>query len=555
MKVFFILRYILSVDRYVKNIILMGFLGSSLEVFSGVLIAATLGKTMSFLVSAGTESTDFYYTLFGHAITFDFATLLVLGGGCLLFSTCVNGFIQLKLNECAARIGALFASSIIVSWLSNVPRDLSDVQLNESEIQKKAVSDSQRLTVAVIQPLLTAMPKVFLILLCAAAISVVFPESLVVLGLIGLTLSVPLMGLRRLIKRNGAALTRYDVERFGALRATLDLADEIIVYGLHEKILLRLKDKLDSHAVTYGRGVGLSSLPRYIVELVVFGVALVGAAFVVLGDVSLLEKDASKVALVLVIILKVVPAMQVVLTSVARINGSSQLFLDLSEEAPIGKYAKRKSLQVSSLSEQALMTDVESISANGLTVSLVSNKITYPDFTAYQHEMTVIKGRSGSGKTTLTRAILGLVESTGGVDFGIHDGRSYQRIGYCSQTPPAFSGTVASNLLLGPDAALALNDELSLAAKEMLMLPFGYQVSEGGRNLSGGQRVRMGIARAVLSGRPVLIFDEPTNGQDAETVEKIINVLQIAKAGRVVMVVSHDPRLITIADNVVDLDH
>lgn len=554
MKIINILVYIFSLDRYAKKLLFLGFFASALEVASGVLIAWTLGSTISFLISAGTASTDVGFTIFSYSVIFSFSTIISLGAISLLVSTCLNGYIQLKLNEFSAGIGALFAHSIIVSWLADVPHDLENHQLNDSEIQKKAISDSQRLTVAVVQPLMTAMPKVFLIVLSILAIVVIFPESLVFLFLVGVILAFPLVALRRLIRRNGNQLTSYDLKRFEALKTTIDLADEIMVYGLQDQLLSRLKERLDSFAATYGRGVGFSSLPRYIVEFIVFGVALAGAAFVVFNTTSLTNSDASKMALVLVIFLKVIPAIQIVLTSLARVNGSSQLFFDLITETSVKQSA------VNHLPKKAVKTttspilDIESVRIEKLSVSFVTTKIIYPDFTVRKNEITLVKGRSGSGKTTLVRAILGLVKSSGSIEFGFFLDKNYSQIGYCSQTPPIFSGSISSNLFLDSGIPSNLDKELIVAIEKMLMLPLQHQVTEGGRNVSGGQRVRIGIARAIFSARPVLIFDEPTNGQDADTVQRIIDMLDIVKLDRIIIVVSHDPRLISIADNLIDLD-
>jgi ABC-type multidrug transport system fused ATPase/permease subunit len=149
---------------------------------------------------------------------------------------------------------------------------------------------------------------------------------------------------------------------------------------------------------------------------------------------------------------------------------------------------------------------------------------------------------------------LGLVKSSGSIEFGFFLDKNYSQIGYCSQTPPIFSGSISSNLFLDSGIPSNLDKELIVAIEKMLMLPLQHQVTEGGRNVSGGQRVRIGIARAIFSARPVLIFDEPTNGQDADTVQRIIDMLDIVKLDRIIIVVSHDPRLISIADNLIDLD-
>jgi ATP-binding cassette subfamily B protein len=84
-------------------------------------------------------------------------------------------------------------------------------------------------------------------------------------------------------------------------------------------------------------------------------------------------------------------------------------------------------------------------------------------------------------------------------------------------------------------------------------LPQGYDtpLGEGAQQLSGGQRRRVAIARAVVARAPVLLLDEPTTSLDAAAAEHVIAAVRAAGRRRTVLLVSHDPRLAAIADRVV----
>ena len=141
--------------------------------------------------------------------------------------------------------------------------------------------------------------------------------------------------------------------------------------------------------------------------------------------------------------------------------------------------------------------------------------------------LTAIVGPSGSGKTTLVDLIVRLREPdrgrilVGGRDIREFDVRSLRaRVGYLSQDPQLFNGTIAENLLLGrPDATEA---EMLQAASRAHVHEFvsamekGYAtpLGRGGLLLSGGQRQRLALARELLRDPDLYIFDEPTSALD-----------------------------------------
>jgi ATP-binding cassette subfamily B protein len=120
-------------------------------------------------------------------------------------------------------------------------------------------------------------------------------------------------------------------------------------------------------------------------------------------------------------------------------------------------------------------------------------------------------------------------------------------------------GTIADNVRFGrPDA---VQDELEAAARATLVdelverLPEGWQtqIGEGGVRLSGGQRRRVALARAILRDASVLLLDEPTSGLDAASERAVLDALDRAAEGRTVLAVSHRLSLAARSDRVVVL--
>ena len=177
-------------------------------------------------------------------------------------------------------------------------------------------------------------------------------------------------------------------------------------------------------------------------------------------------------------------------------------------------------------------------------------------FTVRQGSLTVLAGPSGCGKTTLLRLLAGLLTPESG-QIARADACSY-----VPQEPHLYNATLFENITLfqqGYDEAsvhkalkaLCLS-EWAEALPQGLMTPLG----EGGQSLSQGQRKRLGLARALVQDRPLILLDEPTAALDEATAATIREVLLSLKAsGRhTLFVISHDERLQAAADTLLDLD-
>jgi ABC-type multidrug transport system fused ATPase/permease subunit len=180
-------------------------------------------------------------------------------------------------------------------------------------------------------------------------------------------------------------------------------------------------------------------------------------------------------------------------------------------------------------------------------------------FTAAPGEIVAITGPTGAGKTTLLRAMLGLErETTGSLCYGDVDlgaaavGPAARPFAWMAQDAPLLSGTLEDNLLLEtPDGAL---DALAPLGAEGLTEQLGQQhLGASGRSLSGGERKWVALARAVATGLPVLLLDEPTAGLDPAAEGRVLQALVRLRNSRTTILVSHQPRPLAIADRVVHI--
>lgn len=177
-------------------------------------------------------------------------------------------------------------------------------------------------------------------------------------------------------------------------------------------------------------------------------------------------------------------------------------------------------------------------------------------FTVPKSSLTVLAGPSGCGKTTLLRLLAGLLLPESG-QIARADALSY-----VPQEPHLYNATLFENITLfqqGYDDASVHKALKALCLSEWAeALPQGLAtpLGEGGQSLSQGQRKRLGLARALVQDRPLILLDEPTAALDERTAATIREVLLSLKAsGRhTLFVISHDERLQAAADTVLDLD-
>ena len=189
------------------------------------------------------------------------------------------------------------------------------------------------------------------------------------------------------------------------------------------------------------------------------------------------------------------------------------------------------------------------------------------NFTANSGETTAFIGSTGSGKSTLINLILRFHDVTKGeikVDgvniknVKLHDLR--EKIGYVPQKGVLFSGTIDSNLRYGKKDAT--QEDIIKAAKIAQSIDFinnkedkfDSEISQGGSNVSGGQKQRLSIARAIAKDPEIFIFDDSFSALDFKTDAKLRKALKSETSNSTVLIVAQRISTILDADQIVVLD-
>lgn len=184
-----------------------------------------------------------------------------------------------------------------------------------------------------------------------------------------------------------------------------------------------------------------------------------------------------------------------------------------------------------------------------------------------QGQIVGITGRSGSGKSTLCRLLMrfwdvdaGEVRLSGIPVKGIRTSSLRAEEAFVEQDTHLFHDSIRDNLLIAKPGASDEEVEAACRAASVhdfiMTLPQGYDtmVGELGDTLSGGERQRLGLARAFLHDAPFLLLDEPTSNLDSLNEGAILASLEAQRGRRTVLLVSHRPSTMAIADKTYSMD-
>lgn len=182
------------------------------------------------------------------------------------------------------------------------------------------------------------------------------------------------------------------------------------------------------------------------------------------------------------------------------------------------------------------------------------------DFKLKTNSLYVLKGDNGSGKTTLCKILTGLYDNyEGEIYLENRDIKKMNRdellnlIFYSAQLTPVFSDTLSNNIFL--DSKITKEQE----NKYFKMIKFfsldeleEKKIIDDG-SVSGGQKQKIGILRALFSNKEILIFDEPTANLDKQSIKKLVMIIKKLKETKLIIVISHDNTFDCIASEIIKI--
>lgn len=174
-------------------------------------------------------------------------------------------------------------------------------------------------------------------------------------------------------------------------------------------------------------------------------------------------------------------------------------------------------------------------------------------------------GKNGVGKSTLTNIILGIIQEFNGqvlynnknmFDLDMYSVRK-NLISYVEQEPMLLDGTLKENLTLGMEQ---VNDEIfhywtnKLNIERIMEKGYDDIINSSSINLSGGEKQRIAIARALIKNGDVLIMDEPTSSLDVKSKDQFKEIINKVKMDKIIILITHDEDIKNMADEIIDLN-
>ena len=173
-------------------------------------------------------------------------------------------------------------------------------------------------------------------------------------------------------------------------------------------------------------------------------------------------------------------------------------------------------------------------------------------------------GKNGRGKTTIAKLLLGFYKNYSGSiringielkTISLSDLRS--RVGTVAQNVVLFTGTLLDNIrYIAPDLKESeIISALDNAGMDISEFADGLQtmICENGKNLSGGQKQKIAIARMIVKNPDVMIFDEATSNLDIATSDIVKKSIRTLFSEKICIIITHDPNIATLADTVIEL--
>ena len=189
-------------------------------------------------------------------------------------------------------------------------------------------------------------------------------------------------------------------------------------------------------------------------------------------------------------------------------------------------------------------------------------------FTIPKNKTTALVGYSGSGKSTVLKLVERIYDPDAGrillcgselKDYELKSWRS--KIAFVTQSAPMISGTIRENILYGIKREVS-DEEIMEVAKLVYVDEFingcpdglDHQVGQFGSHISGGQKQKISIARAILMGSEYLILDEPTASLDIISAEEVAKAIENLRGKATILMIAHQARVIRSADHIIVMD-
>lgn len=481
--------------------------------------------------------------------------VLVILYFCQLIISLLNGFVLAKMAErINNNLMLLFFSHMIGLPLEFIDRADSGSILsrfhNITEIQNQGINMILSMVLDTIIAIVGA------IILCS--ISPILFMSVVVILVVYVFITIifisPLKNVNRNVqKEHSDLLTIINEVLSGIGTIKLQQGEGRFIHKFHDTTLelskglfkiLSLKNMLNSLVVL------VESIGTLIIIWI--GSKLVISDTISLGELVAFESLTTFFIIPVKNIIKSFGEFQNTLVSIGRVTDILEIEKEYSDSKSNKSFTKQiKTVQLKNVDYQ---------------YNLVNKSLDNIDITINTGSIIGITGTNGSGKTTLLKMIGTLINPKKGEI--IYEGTKLSKdrlpdirskLAYVSQDPYVFEGTLRDNLTLGN--SMIEDEEINRICIEFGLFELtsegnglGLFLLENGENLSGGQKQKVGLARAILSNPEILLLDEATSSLDKESEKKVFEYLNSIKKNMIIISIFHEDSFMKFVDRFIVMD-
>lgn len=488
--------------------------------------------------------------------------LLTLGAISLLAAkTSFMMFINFKVANFLAEEESTISSRIFSNLLNSSIDD--DAGKSIGEYQYLILNATSRLMNSVILPLLNLMSDIFTTFFLVTTAILVSPSTgigiLLLLLIIYFTLNKVL---GRKTHAYGELIGIENIKLTDLIAATIRGKKEIKVYQVSKFLNSSFSESRFLLARVVQRSNLLNGIFRFVADLVILFLGVFILSIQILTE-SDLRRNVSILVLYLAIGYRLLPAIQRLqgtLTSLRLSRPALEPLLEIGhfDETTINecflmedreKTSEPVAIKARNISFEYKATDTESRLISDLNFYLKPGKL------------LVLWGSSGSGKTTLLDLLAGLrPPSSGTIDFENAHGQIVSNVSksYVGQEPFLKKGKLFESLNLGlefdDEYIVRINDLMDLLNLSGDLRKFeDFELSENSKNVSGGEKQRISIARAFAIPSSIVFMDEPTSALDSNNHDSVLRMIKSQLGSRTMIIASHDLQIREIADEVIFL--
>ena len=482
----------------------------------------------------------------------------------LVFSSVASILTTKRLINFANQIGYELSNKIYKYYIFKDWRFY--LQNKTSDLIKKIQIDTQRVSDNILVPITILNSKIIsVVLIFLLFFSINWIVALTCFLIIGFFYSFFFFLIKRQLLISSHRISEYFTKRYEILSQGFDGIKDIILLNAQNFFYNKFRNISNKISIDSANQMILSQIPRNILELFIFITIIIILVF----SKNFFKDDLLDLLPVMSIYvlagMKLAPQIQNIFQNISLIRGSEasfyEIYHDLIREKKI-VYNKK----ISSRSSKKNISFEKIIELKNISFSYPNHSdyiLKKINLKIYKNQTIGVVGANGSGKTTLINLLLGLLKPKKGsltIDrkkinlSNIH--LWHKKISYVSQKPFIFNGPILDNIILNFENQKLDQSKITEVIKLVKLDKFinkisnklKYNLSERGKNISGGQVQKIAIARSLYKDSEILVLDEPTNSLDFFSKKNISNLIKKLNNKKTIIIITHNSELIKTCD-------